>query len=68
MPVLANRLMGMPLDALTLDDAVERVRAGLAAGRGGAVLTPNVEILRQYRTSVELQRIFEHAASANYRH
>lgn len=54
-----QRLMGMPLDGLTLADAVERVFAGLADGHGGAVLTPNVEVLRQYRRSPELQRVFE---------
>lgn len=51
--------MGMPLDALTLDQAVDIVFDGLANGRGGTVLTPNVDILRQYRSSPELQRTFE---------
>lgn len=51
--------MGMPLDALTLDQAVDMVFDGLAKGHGGTVLTPNVDILRQYRSSPELQRTFE---------
>ena len=51
--------MGMPLDALTLDQAVDIVFDGLAKGHGGTVLTPNVDILRQYRSSPELQRTFE---------
>ena len=51
--------MGMPLDALTLDQAVSIVFDELGKGHGGTVLTPNVDILRQYRRSPELQRIFE---------
>ena len=51
--------MGMPLDSLTLDEAVARVIQGLAHGRGGAVLTPNVDMLRQYQRSPDLQRAFE---------
>jgi N-acetylglucosaminyldiphosphoundecaprenol N-acetyl-beta-D-mannosaminyltransferase len=53
------RLMGMPLDALTLTEAVGRVLEGLADRRGGAVLTPNIDVMRQYRGSPDLQRAFE---------
>ncbi|MER7519452.1 WecB/TagA/CpsF family glycosyltransferase [Streptomyces sp. NPDC126499] len=59
-PRRITRLMGMPIDAVTLDEAVARVFDGLASGRGGTVLTPNVDILRQYRRSPELRRRFEH--------
>jgi N-acetylglucosaminyldiphosphoundecaprenol N-acetyl-beta-D-mannosaminyltransferase len=52
-------LMGMPLDGLTLTKAVERVFKGLETGRGGAVFTPNLEILRQYRRSPNLHRVFD---------
>ncbi|MFF6777038.1 WecB/TagA/CpsF family glycosyltransferase [Streptomyces sp. NPDC012637] len=55
------RLMGMPIHAVTLDQAVDRVFDALADGRGGTVLTPNVDILRQYRRSPELRRMFEHS-------
>jgi N-acetylglucosaminyldiphosphoundecaprenol N-acetyl-beta-D-mannosaminyltransferase len=51
--------MGMPIDGLTRDEAVERVFEGLADGRGGAVLTPNIEIMRRYRRSPTLQQVFE---------
>jgi N-acetylglucosaminyldiphosphoundecaprenol N-acetyl-beta-D-mannosaminyltransferase len=54
-----QRLMGMPVDGLTVTEAVERVVEGLANGRGGAVLTPNIDVMRQYRRSPALQRIFE---------
>lgn len=53
------RLMDMPLDAVTLSEAVDHVVAGVAQGRGGTVLTPNVDILRQYRSSPDLQSVFE---------
>jgi N-acetylglucosaminyldiphosphoundecaprenol N-acetyl-beta-D-mannosaminyltransferase len=53
------RLMGMPLDALRRDEALARMGEGLAQGRGGAVLTPNLDVLRQYRRSAELHDVFE---------
>jgi N-acetylglucosaminyldiphosphoundecaprenol N-acetyl-beta-D-mannosaminyltransferase len=52
-------LMDMPIDAVTMDDAVDRVIDGAKAGRGGTVLTPNIEILRQYRTMPNLRAVFE---------
>ena len=51
--------MGMPLDAVTLAEAVERVAEGLLRGSGGAALTPNIDILRQHRRSLELRRLLE---------
>jgi N-acetylglucosaminyldiphosphoundecaprenol N-acetyl-beta-D-mannosaminyltransferase len=53
------RLMGMPIDALTFDQAIERVFSGIAAGRGGRVLTPNIDILRQYNASATLRKQFD---------
>jgi N-acetylglucosaminyldiphosphoundecaprenol N-acetyl-beta-D-mannosaminyltransferase len=53
------RLMGMPLDAVSFADAVSRVETGMGAGRGGAVLTPNLDVLRQYQRSPGLQQVFE---------
>jgi len=40
-------LAGVAFHPLTEADAVGRVRAGLARGEGGRILTPNVDILRQ---------------------
>jgi N-acetylglucosaminyldiphosphoundecaprenol N-acetyl-beta-D-mannosaminyltransferase len=51
--------MGMPLDGLTIEEAVERVAHGLETGRGGVVLTPNLDVLRQYRGSPRLQQVFD---------
>jgi N-acetylglucosaminyldiphosphoundecaprenol N-acetyl-beta-D-mannosaminyltransferase len=53
-------LMSMPIDAVTMDAAVEQVVDGIAHRRGGTVLTPNIEILRQYRLSPRLREVFEH--------
>ncbi|MDT5016060.1 MAG: N-acetylglucosaminyldiphosphoundecaprenol N-acetyl-beta-D-mannosaminyltransferase, partial [Mycobacterium sp.] len=53
------RLMGMPIHSVTLDDAVDTVLDGIAHGTGGTVVTPNIDILRQYRSSPELQAEFE---------
>jgi N-acetylglucosaminyldiphosphoundecaprenol N-acetyl-beta-D-mannosaminyltransferase len=54
-----QRLMGMPLDAITYDRAIERIEADVLTGRGGAVLTPNLDILRQFRQSPRLQEAME---------
>jgi N-acetylglucosaminyldiphosphoundecaprenol N-acetyl-beta-D-mannosaminyltransferase len=54
-----HRLMGMPLDAVTYERAVERVEAGLLAGNGGAVLTPNLDVLRQFQSSPQLRETLE---------
>jgi N-acetylglucosaminyldiphosphoundecaprenol N-acetyl-beta-D-mannosaminyltransferase len=52
--------MTMPIDAVTRDEAVELVCARIAVGRGGTVLTPNVDILRQFLASEHLRAVFEH--------
>jgi N-acetylglucosaminyldiphosphoundecaprenol N-acetyl-beta-D-mannosaminyltransferase len=53
------RLMGMPIHSVTLDDAVRTVLDGVARGTGGTVITPNIDILGQYRSSSDLQAEFE---------
>ena len=53
------RVMGMPVDAVTLEEAVGRVIDGASQGAGGTVLTPNVDILRLYRSSPLVRREFE---------
>lgn len=51
--------MGLRIDAVSLAEAVNRVAAELGSGRGGTVITPNVDILRQYHRSPELRETFE---------
>jgi N-acetylglucosaminyldiphosphoundecaprenol N-acetyl-beta-D-mannosaminyltransferase len=41
-------LLGLPLDHVTAEQAINRVLAALAEGRGGWVLTPNLHILRKF--------------------
>lgn len=53
------RLMGMPVDAVTLEEAVDQVIDGVSRRGGGTVLTPNVDILRQYRLSSQVRMEFE---------
>lgn len=53
--------MGMPLHAVTRTAAIEQVTSELASGRGGIVLTPNLDILRRYRRSASLREEFERA-------
>jgi N-acetylglucosaminyldiphosphoundecaprenol N-acetyl-beta-D-mannosaminyltransferase len=56
---LRQRVMGMPLDAVTLGRAIERIETELMAGRGGAVLTPNLDILRQHHHSFAVREAME---------
>ena len=48
----------MPLDGLTREQAVGRMADGLDAGRGGSVLTPNLDVLRLHRGSPDLRDAF----------
>lgn len=41
------RLLGVEVDAVTLAEAVAHIMAELRAGRGGWVITPNLDILRR---------------------
>jgi N-acetylglucosaminyldiphosphoundecaprenol N-acetyl-beta-D-mannosaminyltransferase len=47
--------MGVPLDAVTRRQTLDRVFASLQQGRGGWVVTPNVDILRRCRHDQELR-------------
>lgn len=40
-------LCGVPIHAMTLEGAAEHIMASLRAGRGGWVVTPNLDILRR---------------------
>jgi N-acetylglucosaminyldiphosphoundecaprenol N-acetyl-beta-D-mannosaminyltransferase len=56
-------LSGVGFDRLTEAEVVARVRAALAAGRGGRIVTPNVDILRLCRRGAEARA---HLAAATY--
>ena len=52
---------GVGFDPLTMTQVVDRVAADLANHRGGVIITPNVDILRQLRRS-QLQNLTDGAA------
>lgn len=54
-------LAGVRLDNLTADDVVDHVASALAAGRGGCIVTPNVDIVRRAARDPQLRRLL-HAA------
>lgn len=40
-------ILGIPFDPITSDETLARLRAALAEGRGGVMVNPNVDVLRQ---------------------
>jgi N-acetylglucosaminyldiphosphoundecaprenol N-acetyl-beta-D-mannosaminyltransferase len=54
-------VMGLPLDAVTGEDAVSTVAGELERGQGGWVITPNLDHLRSYRRRPELREHFHSA-------
>jgi N-acetylglucosaminyldiphosphoundecaprenol N-acetyl-beta-D-mannosaminyltransferase len=54
-------VMGLPLDAVTGEDAVSTVADELERGQGGWVITPNLDHLRSYRRRPELREHFHTA-------
>jgi len=50
--------MGMPLDAVTEAGALEYLASRISCGLGAWVITPNLEILRQYRGNPALRDYF----------
>ena len=55
------RLLGMPIDPVTEGQAIGHVLGSLAAGRGGWVITPNLDQLRLYRQRPALRAMYERA-------
>jgi N-acetylglucosaminyldiphosphoundecaprenol N-acetyl-beta-D-mannosaminyltransferase len=53
--------MGLPFDRVTHDQVVDRIADALARGRGGWVITPNLDILRQARRQPDHHELFADA-------
>jgi N-acetylglucosaminyldiphosphoundecaprenol N-acetyl-beta-D-mannosaminyltransferase len=53
--------LGLPLDPVTESQAVERVMDALAAGRGGWIVTPNLDHLRRASRDPELAALIRTA-------
>jgi N-acetylglucosaminyldiphosphoundecaprenol N-acetyl-beta-D-mannosaminyltransferase len=51
------RLLGIPLDNLTAEETLDRIFTDLQDGRGGWVVTPNLDILRQLVRNQEFRQI-----------
>jgi N-acetylglucosaminyldiphosphoundecaprenol N-acetyl-beta-D-mannosaminyltransferase len=54
-------LMGMQIDHVTEGQAVAAIGSSLSQGRGGWVITPNLEHLRRYRKDAVLKDFFDQA-------
>lgn len=54
-------LLGVPLHAITMREAVAHVSASIARGEGGWVVTPNLDILRRFVREPEHARLCEGA-------
>jgi N-acetylglucosaminyldiphosphoundecaprenol N-acetyl-beta-D-mannosaminyltransferase len=54
-------LMGLQIDRLTKDEAIERILAACEQGEGGSVVTPNVDILRQVQEDEGTRHVVEKA-------
>lgn len=50
-------ILGVPVDAVTMDEALARIAAMVGSRRPHYVVTPNVDFLVQARTNAELHRI-----------
>lgn len=50
-------LLGVGFDNLSEDEVIEHILASVAVGRGGSVLTPNIDILRAVTRDDELRQL-----------
>jgi N-acetylglucosaminyldiphosphoundecaprenol N-acetyl-beta-D-mannosaminyltransferase len=55
-------LMGLQIDRLTKDEAIEHILTACARGEGGSVVTPNVDILRQVHGDEGIRHAVEKAS------
>jgi N-acetylglucosaminyldiphosphoundecaprenol N-acetyl-beta-D-mannosaminyltransferase len=56
---LSIQLLGVPVDVLTLEEASQRIIREAAAGRGGWVVTPNLDILRRATRDREFRSLYD---------
>jgi N-acetylglucosaminyldiphosphoundecaprenol N-acetyl-beta-D-mannosaminyltransferase len=54
-------LDGTGIDRITEDEVVAVVREAIAAGRGGRIITPNVDVLRQAQVDERVRRYLDDA-------
>lgn len=58
-------LLGMPIDAVTEGQALELLTRRLSRGEGTWVITPNLDILRQYHAKPGIRSLFEGPEAAD---
>jgi N-acetylglucosaminyldiphosphoundecaprenol N-acetyl-beta-D-mannosaminyltransferase len=58
-PPASIDLLGVPVHAVTLRQAAERIAHAAAAGVGGWVVTPNLDILRRAVTEPDFRRLYD---------
>jgi N-acetylglucosaminyldiphosphoundecaprenol N-acetyl-beta-D-mannosaminyltransferase len=56
-----SEVMGIAIDRVRRQDVIEHVLGSLATGRGGRIVTPNVDILRQLTARSDLRPLIESA-------
>src|SRR5262249_43055130 len=56
------RIGGVPIDPLTLTDAVRAIDELVASGEGGTVFTPNVDHVVEFQDNAALRRAYEAAS------
>jgi N-acetylglucosaminyldiphosphoundecaprenol N-acetyl-beta-D-mannosaminyltransferase len=61
-PARRIEIMGVAIDAIGRDEAIARILDGVAQGRGGSVMTPNVDHLRQYNQDSTVRSLFDSAS------
>jgi N-acetylglucosaminyldiphosphoundecaprenol N-acetyl-beta-D-mannosaminyltransferase len=55
------QLLGLEFAAVSEAETIDRVLAGVGAGRGGWVCPANLDVLRQWRDSKEVRELVSHA-------
>jgi N-acetylglucosaminyldiphosphoundecaprenol N-acetyl-beta-D-mannosaminyltransferase len=60
-PARRVELLRMPLDRVSEAEAIGSVIGALDSGRGGWVITPNLECLRQFTRAPDVARMFDEA-------
>lgn len=57
-PFQRIRLSGVDLDAVTPDEVIAHVLETLGDGRGGSIMTPNLDHLRQHSDDIHIRPLF----------
>lgn len=58
-PLPSIELLGVPVHAVTLAQAADRIASSAAAGEGGWVVTPNLDILRRAVVDASFRRLYD---------